>query len=513
MTIPDQIPFSSIDIGIRARTQPYGIEELAITIEDSGLIQPLVLAQKNPNLVLAYEIEYQTNLDATKPYLLTAGGRRHAALSLLECPTLFHAATSDPERPGFILRGESPLVDQLILEIKENQNRQEMDWRDELKTIVRAWRLAKREADEKGETILKHVFGTTLGVDRATLTIADRIYDHFLANPSRYADATSIYQGLSIFTKDVADEVTRVAVAKSFGTSVPPTVRAGGPAQLTPAHELIVQTASRIGGVLTPGNSQLLTKTLDEQVIQLSQSFLNVDAIAFMGAQSTPFCDHIICDPDYAIAADVINSHPNNRPGIMDDGIHQDTVGQSLAELYRFISLSFKCLPDYGFLVFWYALDHHEKLLTVCKKVGFAVQEWPLIWNKIDFRGRSNAAPNQNFPKSTEFAMVCRKPGTVLAKVQTSCVFTTDGGSVTKALGHAYAKPFDLWRWIYHAVSVPGQTVFDPFVGSGSSAIAAIRFGLRPMGCEKDLDIYNKCLINLQNEYRKILSNPNVKFS
>lgn len=513
MTIPSEIPFSSIDPGVRARTQPQGIDELALDIEESGLIQPIVLVEKTPNLTLAYELEYQITLDPSQPYLLTAGGRRHCALSLLECSTLFHGSTSDPLRPGFLVRGEAPLIDQLILEAKENQNRQDMDWRDQLKLIVRAWRLAKREADERGETIFKHIFGATLGVDQATLSISDRLYNHFIANPSRYADANSVYQAMSILTKDLADEVTRVAIAKSMGTPAPQPSGLATKPNLSPAHELIIQTTGRIANALSPGQSPLLLKTLDEQVISLSSAFLHTDALAFMEAQREPFCDHIICDPDYALAANVLDSHPNNRPGIMADGIRQGSVVESLGELYKFITLSYKCLPDHGFLVFWYALDHHEKLLTVCKKVGFAVQEWPLIWNKIDFRGRSNAAPNQNFPKSTEFAMVCRKPGTVLAKVQNSCVFTTDGGSVTKALGHAYAKPFDLWRWIYHAVSVPGQTVFDPFVGSGSSAIAAIRFGLRPMGCEKDLDIYNKCIINLQSEYRKILSNPNVKFS
>lgn len=505
MPIPDQIPFASVDLGVRARTQHLAIEELADDIEASGLIQPLVLVEKTPNFVSAYETEYITSLDPNARYLLTAGGRRHAALSLLETTTLYHGSTSTPDRPGFVLRSEAPLVDQLILEAKENQNRSDIDWRDQMKLNVRAWRLAKREADERGMDLSQNVFGVSLGCGRAHMSIGERIYDHFMAQPEKYKDATSILQGLSIYTKDLADEVTRVAVAKSMGTVAAPAVRAPAPAQLS-------SPSLKIGRILDPGQSPILTQTLEDHVIPLSQSFLNADGIAFMETASGPFCDHIICDPDYAISAEVLDSHPNNRAGIMADGIRQKSVDDSLRDLYRFIRLAHACLPEHGFLIFWYALDHHEKLLRVCEKAGFATQAWPLIWNKIDFRGRSNAAPNQNFPKSVEYAMVCRKPGTVLAKVQTSCVFTTDGGSVTKALSHAYAKPLDLWRWIYAAVSVPGQIVFDPFCGSGSSAIAAIRFGLRPMGCELDINIYNKLIINLQNEYRKILSNPNVRF-
>jgi len=42
MTIPTSIPFSFIDLGIRARTQHLGVDELADSIEESGLIQPII---------------------------------------------------------------------------------------------------------------------------------------------------------------------------------------------------------------------------------------------------------------------------------------------------------------------------------------------------------------------------------------------------------------------------------------------------------------------------------------
>lgn len=51
---------------------------------------------------------------------------------------------------------------------------------------------------------------------------------------------------------------------------------------------------------------------------------------------------------------------------------------------------------------------------------------------------------------------------------------------------HPTQKPLDLYRWIYGLYTEPGQKVFDPFLGSGSSRIAAWDAGLDFVGCEID---------------------------
>ena len=51
---------------------------------------------------------------------------------------------------------------------------------------------------------------------------------------------------------------------------------------------------------------------------------------------------------------------------------------------------------------------------------------------------------------------------------------------------HPTQKPIDLYRWIYNLYAEPGQTIFDPYLGSGSSRIAAWDAGLDFVGCEID---------------------------
>ena len=57
---------------------------------------------------------------------------------------------------------------------------------------------------------------------------------------------------------------------------------------------------------------------------------------------------------------------------------------------------------------------------------------------------------------------------------------------------HPTAKPIDLYRWIYGMFTKPGMTVFDPFLGRGSSRIAAHEAGLNFIGCEIDPTYFAK---------------------
>lgn len=51
---------------------------------------------------------------------------------------------------------------------------------------------------------------------------------------------------------------------------------------------------------------------------------------------------------------------------------------------------------------------------------------------------------------------------------------------------HPTQKPLALIERCIEASTLPGQTVLDPFVGSGSTGVAALRTGRRFIGCEVD---------------------------
>lgn len=51
---------------------------------------------------------------------------------------------------------------------------------------------------------------------------------------------------------------------------------------------------------------------------------------------------------------------------------------------------------------------------------------------------------------------------------------------------HPTEKPVDILRQLIESSSVMGETVYDPFVGSGSTLVAAIMEGRKAVGCEID---------------------------
>jgi site-specific DNA-methyltransferase (adenine-specific) len=55
--------------------------------------------------------------------------------------------------------------------------------------------------------------------------------------------------------------------------------------------------------------------------------------------------------------------------------------------------------------------------------------------------------------------------------------------------GHSYhptAKPLDLMRWLINSYTEPGECVLDPFMGSGSTGVAAVELGRSFIGVELD---------------------------
>lgn len=56
---------------------------------------------------------------------------------------------------------------------------------------------------------------------------------------------------------------------------------------------------------------------------------------------------------------------------------------------------------------------------------------------------------------------------------------------------HSTQKPVDLMRWCIHKAPIKVSSILDPFLGSGTTAVAAIREGIRCTGIERDKDHFD----------------------
>lgn len=64
---------------------------------------------------------------------------------------------------------------------------------------------------------------------------------------------------------------------------------------------------------------------------------------------------------------------------------------------------------------------------------------------------------------------------------------------------HPTQKPVPLMAWCMHKMKAPqGATVLDPYMGSGSTIIAAIRTGRKAIGIEKDPEYFDSAVKRIQ---------------
>lgn len=487
-SIPDSIPFSSVIFGTRGRRDYSGIEELAESIAENGLIQPIVLEERyNEPTSESGDVEYYT-------YLLRAGGRRYHALAHLGTQTLYHSVSSEPSRPGFLIAGIA--ADEfrgLMIEISENHNRHAVPWQEDLPMIVKAYHLyvaqefaAGHDTGRGGMGKLRRAFGQLSGMGMGDLDQGLVLMEELKRDPAFFADCGSIRTAYSKLLRRNAEFVAKIAAEKSFTKT--PAFSACAPIVLTPEDNRQEEKPSGV-------------------VIPLSQSIHLGNGLSFMASCPDLIFDHIITDPDYALDKATLDAR-NWSPSTTDNGVVQSSVEDSIRDLQSFLIQAFRVTK--GFCVFFYDLNHHEKLQRLAESIGWRVQRWPLTWIKTDYR--ANAAPNHNTAKNVEWAMMLRKPATTLAQASIYSTYSCPSGDVVKAFGHPYAKPLELWRWIYSLVAFNGQTVLDPFAGKGTAPCAAIEFGLRPVACEINPAHQGDLQLNMQAFYRKAIGD-NISFS
>jgi len=69
---------------------------------------------------------------------------------------------------------------------------------------------------------------------------------------------------------------------------------------------------------------------------------------------------------------------------------------------------------------------------------------------------------------------------------------------------HPTQKPVKLYEWLIINYAKKGQRILDTHLGSGSSAIAAYRFGIDFVGCEIDKDYFKAALERFNNETKQV---------
>lgn len=130
----------------------------------------------------------------------------------------------------------------------------------------------------------------------------------------------------------------------------------------------------------------------------------------------------------------------------------------------------------------------------------FRVSKNTIIWgaNNFDYPFKGFIAWDKQVRgadrySQVEIASLSEGLSTVSKYVSISCLDKT--GKI-----HPTQKPIALYSWLLDNYAKGGGKIFDPFLGSGSSRIAAYKKGYDFYGCELDKDYYEAQEVRFRRE-------------
>ena len=174
----------------------------------------------------------------------------------------------------------------------------------------------------------------------------------------------------------------------------------------------------------------------------------------------------------------------------------------------------------------------HSTIQEHCRKIGYDNLS-PIIWNKIanaayevensggGFLGKPYE-PNAVIKNDIEFILMQRKPGgyrqpTAAARILSVIsgedyqtwfqqIWTGLTGASTKH--HPAPYPVELAERLIRMFSFVGDTVLDPFMGTGTTALAASKWGRNSVNVEIDEHYLADAEQRLRRELSSLFSNP-----
>lgn len=174
----------------------------------------------------------------------------------------------------------------------------------------------------------------------------------------------------------------------------------------------------------------------------------------------------------------------------------------------------------------------HADIQVRCEKIGFDNLA-PIFWYKISnasFEVKGNSKflgkpyePNGIIKHDIEYLLMLRKPGSyrkpsheqrklsVISEIEFNKWYTQIwrlNGTSTR--NHPAPYPEELAERLIRMFSFVDDTVMDPFLGSGTTMVAAMKTGRNSIGVEIDKD-YAKYALNRLNNEVGLFGNGNIK--
>ena len=216
--------------------------------------------------------------------------------------------------------------------------------------------------------------------------------------------------------------------------------------------------------------------------MELTNTIYNMDVLQLMKKMNDKCVDLVVTDPPYKVISGG-RPHLKGQPsGILklNDGkiFEYNDIAPELwiPEVYRVLKDNTHCYIMVNTL-------NLENYLHICRETGFGLHS-VLCWE------RNNVTPSRWYMKNCEFTLFLRK-GKAKAINNVSSKMIHQFDNILGNKNHPTEKPVELMKYYIANSSNPGDLIFDPFCGSGSTLIAAKELGRIYIGCEIDTQYYS----------------------
>lgn len=189
--------------------------------------------------------------------------------------------------------------------------------------------------------------------------------------------------------------------------------------------------------------------------------------------------DVLLTDPPYGIKAENFGGgHSLLTHEYQDDAEHAiDTTAQML-------QLAAPCLKEDAHVYLFCDIEHFLALRGLCQDLGWRTWRTPLIWVKTVH----GLPPDPDYGPARAYEMVLYAIAGDRKTMQHSRDTLTYGPAPNKI--HPAQKPVPLLADLLKRSAHTGDTVLDPFAGSGSTILAAKELNLKAYAFEIDAGIY-----------------------
>lgn len=208
-----------------------------------------------------------------------------------------------------------------------------------------------------------------------------------------------------------------------------------------------------------------MTITSNRTAQQTIETVIHGDCIEIMRGMETGSVDMVLTDPRY------ITRYRSRDGQTVRNDDNDRWLAPAFAEVYRL-------LKNGGFCVSFYGWNQADKFLTAWRTAGLR----PV--GHLIFRKRyASAGRFLRYHHEQAYLLAKGRVDLPAAPIPDVIDWRYEGNRL-----HPTQKPISVLTPMIEAFSKPGETILDPFCGSGSTLLAAKGLGRRFVGIELDAD-------------------------